>query len=114
VSSVARLIITTRGDSLSKAPAASSLGDRGIEPAPRSTRSQILQAFTAGLQHREAAPYAAGLKDGEEGAAFRPSAAWSPEYLISVLRSGDQPAISQILSYALGYHSGGKYALRTR
>jgi hypothetical protein len=31
----------------------------------------MLQAFTAGL-HREAAAYAAGQKDGEEGAGFRP------------------------------------------
>lgn len=37
-------------------------------PSPRST---LMQAFAVGLQ-REAAAYAAGRKDGEEGAAFRP------------------------------------------
>jgi len=35
------------------------------------TRSTCLRAFAAGL-HREAAAYAAGRKDGEEGAKFRP------------------------------------------
>jgi hypothetical protein len=106
-------VITIRGGSLSKAPAASSVGDCGIEPAPRSTISPILQALTAGL-HREAAPYAAGLKDGEEGAEFRPLSDWSPERLSAALRSGDQPAISQIFSYALGYNRGDRHALRTR
>lgn len=61
----------SRGHSLSKAPEPSSSGDRGIEPASRSTLSPLLQAFAVGL-HREAAAYAAGRKDGEEGADFRP------------------------------------------
>lgn len=39
-----------------------------MESAPR---SKLLQAFAVGLQ-REAVAYAAGRKDGEEGANFRP------------------------------------------
>ena len=55
-----------------RAPAASTNRRRGIEPAPRSiVCREHMQAFAVGLQ-REAAAYAAGRKDGEEGAAFRP------------------------------------------
>lgn len=83
-----------RGASLSKAPGRfpSSPGDRGIEPAARSSLSRFLQAFAAGLQP-EAAAYAAGLKDGEEGAEFR-------------------PLHFDVYSYALGFQRGRQFPRR--
>jgi hypothetical protein len=81
-----------------------------MESAPRSlslfaasafAEPEMLQAFAVGL-HREAASFAAGRKDGEEGAPFRPLEDWSPERLREIVRSGDQVAMNRILSYALG------------
>jgi hypothetical protein len=85
--------------------AASVSADRRIDAAARRKASGILQAFAAGLQ-QEAAAEAAGRRDGEEGAKFRPSRDWSPERLLQIVRSGDQAAISAILSYALGHRQG--------
>lgn len=73
------MITTSRGTSLSKAPAVSSAGVSGIEPGSRSTyrdvllaetRSRLLQATAAGLAI-DAIAYAAGRRDGEE-AEFAP------------------------------------------
>lgn len=129
-----------RGASLIESAGTTPAGDCGLESAARSisfveqsltsafdrlaaadpaTRSKLLQALTAGL-HLEAAAFAAGRREGEEGAEFRPSAEWSPEWLIGVVRSGDQGAMTQILSYAFGFHAargtifakGAKHALR--
>lgn len=62
---------------------------------------EMLQAFAVGL-HREAASFAAGRKDGEEGADFRPLEDWSPERLLQILRTGDHVSMDRIISYALG------------
>jgi hypothetical protein len=88
-----------------------------VESAPRTSLSALLQAFTAGLQC-EAAPCAAGLRDGEEGAELRPPLPdWSPERLLEVTRAGDQEALTIVFSYLLGRQRGGvarrRHALRS-
>jgi len=60
----------------------------------------MLQAFAVGL-HREAAAFAAGRKDGEEGASFRPL---------------DFDAFSYACGFAAGRQipkRGGNHALRS-
>lgn len=96
---------TSRGDSLTKAPAPSRAGEASLERGPRSQPSSLLQAITAGLQP-EAAPYAAGLKDGEEGAAYRPMPDWSPERAANTLLSGDHDVMHQVFSYSCGWVRG--------
>lgn len=103
----------SRGASSSRTSVPSSSGNGGIESVPRSLVSTMLQAFTAGL-HREAASYAAGRKDGEEGAGYRPLPDWSPELALLVLRSGDQAVQDRVFSYSCGYISGRQtHALRS-
>lgn len=103
----------SRGVAQRRAPAASTAGGGGIESVPRSLVSTMLQAFTAGL-HREAASYAAGRKDGEEGAGYRPLPDWSPERAALILRSGDQAIKDRVFSYSCGFISGRQtHALRS-
>lgn len=66
------MIASSRGtSSSSRAPAASSAGDLGIDPQARSTLSPMLQAIAAGLK-RDAASQMAGWEDGRSGAPFQP------------------------------------------
>ena len=109
----------SRGASLSKAPGHPP-GDRGIDSAARSSlsqpgseraraKSQCLQAFTAGL-HQEAAGFAAGLRDGEEGANLSPLPDWSPERLRQLVSSGDQvEVLAYVFSYLLGRQRGQQF-----
>ena len=103
----------SRGASLTKAPGCfpPRPGDHGLESVARSRLSALLQATAAGLQ-MEAAAYAAGLRDGEEGADFRPLEDWSPERLIQLVRSGDQAGLSRASSYMHGYQRGRQFSTK--
>lgn len=105
---------SSRGDRSTRTPAASTAGDGGLKPVPRSL-SPVLQAFTSGL-HRESESAAAGRKDAEQGSSFQPLPDWSGERLALALRAGDQAAIDAVFSYACGFvrasltRRGGRHA----